>query len=132
MKALSRTDLPVTDKMYIAAATITMRGSFGEVSSLAERFELSRPTLYHLGQEVENLLSSQFEPLGSEPGVLWIRLDRAQIERAAVALRTVCPNSIPAIVDLLPLLYPGLKISFGKIQGILAEAESDLIAEAIA
>jgi len=123
MKVLSRTDLPVSEKVYLAASTITMNESFGQVSGLAERFELSRPTLYELGRETQELLRSEFEPLGSEPGVLWIRLDRAQLERAAVALRTVGPNSIPVILELLPLLYPGLKLSFGRLHGILAEAE---------
>ena len=123
MKALSRTDLPVSEKVYLAASTITMGESFGEVRSLAERFELSRPTLYELQREAEGVLREQFEPLGSEPGVLWIRLDRPQLERAAVALRTVGPNSVPVILELLPLLYPGLRLSFGRLHGILARAE---------
>jgi hypothetical protein len=124
MKVLSRTDLPVSEKVYLAASMITMSEPSGEVSRLAERFELSRPTLYDLKEEAQRAFCAQFEPLGSEPGVLWIRLDRAQLERAAVALRTVGPNSIPVILELLPLLYPGLELSYGKLHAILAEAES--------
>ena len=40
-----------------------------------------------------------------------------------VALRVVAPNSIRAIEQLLPLLYPGVRCSYGKIQQLLSEAE---------
>lgn len=123
MKVLSRTALPVSEKVYLAAQAMTMSDSFGEASALAERYSLSRPTLYELGREARAALGAQFEHLGSEPGVLYIRLDRAQLERAAVALRAGGPNSVPQIHELLPKLYPGLSLSYGRLHGILSEAE---------
>ena len=36
----------------------------------------------------------------------------------------MAPNSIRAIEDLLPVLYPGVKVSYGKVQQLLVEAEA--------
>ena len=44
--------------------------------------------------------------------------------RALVGLRAMAPNSIRAIEDLLPVLYPGVKVSYGKVQQLLVEAEA--------
>ena len=40
-----------------------------------------------------------------------------------VALRVLAPNAIRPIEDLVPLLYPGVKVSYGTIQQMLVEAE---------
>ena len=52
-----------------------------------------------------------------------VRVDDAQLRRAVVALRVLAPNAIRPIEDLLPLLYPGVKVSYGTIQQMLVEAE---------
>ena len=52
-----------------------------------------------------------------------VRVDDAQLRRAVVALRVLAPNAIRPIEDLVPLLYPGVKVSYGTIQQMLAEAE---------
>ena len=41
-----------------------------------------------------------------------------------VALRVLAPNAIRPIEDLVPLLYPGVKVSYGTIQQMLVEAEA--------
>ena len=41
-----------------------------------------------------------------------------------MALRVLAPNAIRPIEDLVPLLYPGVKVSYGTIQQILVEAEA--------
>ena len=41
-----------------------------------------------------------------------------------VALRVLAPNAIRPIEDLVPLLYPGVKVSYGTIQHLLVEAEA--------
>ena len=43
---------------------------------------------------------------------------------AVVALRVLAPNAIRPIEDLLPVLYPGVKVSYGTIQAMLVEAEA--------
>ena len=40
-----------------------------------------------------------------------------------MALRVLAPNAIRPIEDLVPLLYPGVKVSYGTIQHIF-EAEA--------
>ena len=52
-----------------------------------------------------------------------VRVDDAQLRRALVALRVMAPNALRPIEDLLPVLYPGVKVSYGKIQQLLVEAE---------
>ena len=38
-------------------------------------------------------------------------------------MRVLAPNAIRPIEDLVPLLYPGVKVSYGTIQQMLVEAE---------
>ncbi len=128
MKALARTDLTTPQKVYIGASTIAREGMYGGISSLARDFGVSRPTLYGLGEELRQVLGEEFESVLSMPGVLYIRVDRAQIERTAVALRCEGPNSIPAIREMLHNIYPGLRLSLGKLHSILAEAENCYVA----
>ena len=40
-----------------------------------------------------------------------MRVDDAQLHRAVVALRVLAPNAIRPIEALLPVLYPGVKVS---------------------
>ena len=71
----------------------------------------------------QSVLREHFETRLLEGSAVAVRVDDAQLRRALVALRVVAPNSIRAIEDLLPLLYPGVKVSYGKIQQLLVEAE---------
>lgn len=123
MKGLSRTDLHISEKVYLAAASVAMQGTYGAMSELAEDFELSRPTLYALGHESTQVLEQHFEASLPEPGVLWVRVDRRQLERATIALRCRIPSSVPALTELMPTLYPGIKISYGAMHAVVAEAE---------
>ena len=79
--------------------------------------------MYAVGATAEAVLRTHFEaPLLGGAGVD-VRVDDAQLRRAVVALRVVAPNAIRPIEDLLAVLYPGVKVSYGTIQGILVEAE---------
>ena len=51
-------------------------------------------------------------------------VDEAQLQRTIVALRAMSPNALRPIEDMLPIVYPGVAPSFGKIQSIAAEAEA--------
>jgi len=53
-----------------------------------------------------------------------VPVDEGQLRRATVALRVGGSNSVRAIEDLLPVLYAGLRVSHGKSQGFLVEAEA--------
>lgn len=117
MCGLARTDLTTSQKAQLAASALGGQGIYGRITEAANRFEVSRPTAYRAGQEAQEVLNRHF---ASEAIVA---IDEAQIRRTIVALRVMAPNSLRAIEDLLPIVYPGVKLSYGKIQEICAQAE---------
>ncbi len=124
MSGLTRTDLATIDKVDLAAASLAGQGMYGVVTELSERFGVSRPTVYAAQQQGLEALVGQFDVDVRTHRLGSMTIDRSQLERACVALRAMAPNSIRAIEGLLPILYPGVALSYGKIQGILAEAEA--------
>ena len=120
MTSLNRTTLSLAEKIQCAAQTVSEQ-YFGAISALSRQFGLSRPTVYELKAQTEAILSDHFDPLVSEAHT--ITVDQSQLERAIIALRVMAPNSLRAIEQLLPLLYPGMSYSYGKIQQIVATAE---------
>ena len=123
MTVLHRTDLTTSQKIECAAAAVARQHEHGSKTALSETYEISRPTVYAVGATVEAVLRTHFEaPLLGGAGVD-VRVDDAQLRRAVVALRVVAPNAIRPIEDLLPVLYPGVKVSYGTIQAMLVEAE---------
>ena len=123
MTVLHRTDLTTSQKIECAAAAVARQHEHGSKTALSETYEISRPTVYAVGATAEAVLRTHFEaPLLGGAGVD-VRVDDAQLRRAVVALRVVAPNAIRPIEDLLPVLYPGVKVSYGTIQAMLVEAE---------
>ena len=124
MTVLQRTDLTTSQKIQCAAAAVAGQHTHGSKTTLSEVYEISRPTVYAVGATAESVLRAHFEaPLLEGPGVT-VRVDDAQLRRAVVALRVLAPNAIRPIEDLVPLLYPGVKVSYGTIQAMLVEAEA--------
>ena len=56
------------------------------------------------------VLREHFEEPESDPTV-WVKVDKAQLRRAVVALRVMAPNALRPIEDLIPIVYPGVRIS---------------------
>ena len=79
--------------------------------------------MYAVGAAAESVLRSHFEAPLLQGAAVDVRVDDAQLRRAVVALRVLAPNAIRPIEDLVPLLYPGVKVSYGTIQQMLVEAE---------
>ena len=79
--------------------------------------------MYAVGAAAESVLRSHFETPLLQGAAVDVRVDDAQLRRAVVALRVLAPNAIRPIEDLVPLLYPGVKVSYGTIQQMLVEAE---------
>jgi transposase len=121
MTGLNKTDLPTTLEVELAASALSGQGEYGAITELAEMFEVSRPTVYGAARAAEEVLTQYFE--ASASGERKVIVDEAQLERMVVALRIIAPNSIRAIEDLIPVVYPGVHVSYGKIQQILHEAE---------
>src|ERR671915_1915500 len=54
--------------------------------------------------------------------------DPAQVQRTVVALRVMAPNALGPIEDMIPIMYPGVRLSYGKVQSMAAEAEAQAAA----
>jgi hypothetical protein len=92
------------------------------MTDLAQTFDVSRPTVYDAAQTAEDVLTQYFE--ASFIGEQNVIVDERQLERMVIGLRIVAPNSIRAIEDLIPIVYPDVHVSYGKIQRILIDAEA--------
>ena len=123
MTVLQRTDLTTSQKIQCAAAAVAGQHAHGSKTALSETYEISRPTVYAVGAAAESVLRSHFEAPLLQGAAVDVRVDDAQLRRAVVALRVLAPNAIRPIEDLVPLLYPGVKVSYGTIQQMLVEAE---------
>ena len=123
MTVLQRTDLTTSQKIQCAAAAVAGQHAHGSKTALSEAYEISRPTVYAVGAAAESVLRSHFETPLLQGAAVEVRVDDAQLHRAVVALRVLAPNAIRPIEDLVPLLYPGVKVSYGTIQQMLVEAE---------
>ena len=141
MTVLQRTDLTTSQKIQCAAAAVAGQHAHGSKTALSETYEISRPTVYAVGAAAESVLRSHFESPLLQGAAVDVRVDDAQLRRAVplaararlvplaararlvVALRVLAPNALRPIEDLVPLLYPGVKVSYGTIQQMLVEAE---------
>lgn len=120
MTGLHRTQLTLSQKIHCAAQALG-RQAHGVITALSVEFGLSRPTVYEAAATAEAVLAQHFTE--SERNVVRLAVDEQQLHRAVIALRVVAPNSIRAIEELLALLYPGHRVSYGKLPSWLVEAE---------
>ncbi len=124
MTGLSRTDLTAADKVHLAAAAFTQQGQHGAITQLADRFGVSRPTVYSASQQVAQVLDLHFAPQTRpvRPILVQVDVDDRQLQRTLIALRAICPSSTWNAEDLLPLIYPGLTRSHGYVVNTLKDA----------
>lgn len=124
MTGLGRTDLSTSHKAHLAASAFGQQGVYGAMTGLAEQYGVSRPTVYDAAKVGQAVLVEHFERAETDDSATWVGVDKAQLTRAIVALRVVAPNSLRAIETLLPILYPGVSMSYGSIQAVAVDAES--------
>jgi len=122
MTGLLRTHLPTSSKSELAASAFARQGEYGSVTALAERYGVSRPTVYTAAAEAHEALDSHYLGVEQQGKGTLVAIDDAQITRSIVALRVEGQNSIRAIEALLPKLYSGVRKSYGTIQEILVGA----------
>ncbi len=123
MTGLHRTDLTATLKSEFAAKALALQGCYGSVTELSQTYRVSRNTVYAAGDTAEKVLQGHFAKDEEALRAVQVTADETQLRRALLALRIMAPNTIRAIEDLIPILYPGLRVSYGKIQQILSEGE---------
>lgn len=123
MTGLMRTDLTPSHKVDLAASAWSRQAEYGATTELSRTFDVSRPTVYAAAKTASHVLGQYFRQYEEGQRPVTVTVDQAQLERAIVALRTVAPNSLRAIETMLPILYPDLHLSYGKLQAITVEAE---------
>jgi transposase-like protein len=96
----------------------------GTISEVSREFGIFRPTVYEARSTAGEVLRGHFEQEESAYRAVRVEVDDAQLERAVVALRVMAPNAIRPIEELVPILYPGVRVSYGKGQSILVQAEA--------
>lgn len=120
MTGLHQTELTLSQKVQCAAQALA-RQAHGVITALSVEFGISRPTVYEAASTAQAVLERHFDP--ASDGTVSLEVDQRQLRRAVVALRVVGMNSIRSIEELLPILYPGHRLSYGKVQSWLADAE---------
>lgn len=119
---LEKTDLTDFQKVQLAAAAVAHQGEFGAISDLADQYGISRNTVYDIKDKTHDILEQHVVHDDATP-MGWVPIDHNQITRAIIALRVVAPDSLRDIEELIPIIYPGFKLSYGSIQAIAAQAE---------
>ncbi len=123
MTGLHRTPLTTSQKVECAVLALAGQEVHGTVSELSRQFNISRPTVYDARGVAAEVLTEHFEKAEDQRQAVRVTVDEAQLQRTIVALRVMAPNAIRPIEELLPIVYPGVRISYGKVQSILAQAE---------
>lgn len=122
MPILDRTPLSSSDKRELISKTIICQ-AHGDISFLAQEYKLSRKTIYHTRHLVNFALNGLVADIDEPDVIARVDVDVHQLRRAIVALAITAPNSIRAIEEQIPLIYPGCKVSYGYIQGVIVEAQ---------
>ncbi len=106
MTRLHRTPLTLPEKIDFAARALATQDRHGAISDLSREFAVSRPTLYEARETLTEVLEAHFKK--SEPGSkpVCVMVDEGQLDGPTVALRDMSPNSIRALEDMLPIIYP--------------------------
>lgn len=130
MTELMRTGLPTSRKVELAACALGRQGQRGAMASLARDFGVARGTVYSAKETAREVLAAHFaeaeQPPATREPAPWqnVRVDEAHVRRVVAAQRVVVPGTLRPIVELLPILFPGLSLSYGGIQAMAADAEA--------
>ena len=123
MTSLHRTPLTTSQKIECVAKALAGQEDCGGIAGLSRSSGVSRPTVYAAKGAASEVLREHFEEPESDPTV-WVKVDSAQVRRTVVALRVMAPNALRPIEDMIPIIYPGVRLSYGKVQSMAAEAEA--------
>jgi hypothetical protein len=123
MTGLHRTPLRSSQKIECVAKALAGQEACDGIAGLSREYGVSRPTVYAAKGAASEVLREHFEEAESDPTV-WVKVNSAQVRRTVVALRVMSPNAVRPIEDLIPIVYPGVGLSYGKVQSMAAEAEA--------
>ncbi len=111
MTELHRTPLTTSQKVEFAALALAGQDSHGTVSALSREYAISRPTVYQAREAAGQVLTEHFTQESGGGRTVRVEVDESQLHRAVVALRAMAPNAIRPIEELLPITYPGVRLS---------------------
>ena len=124
MPILDRTQLEPSDKLHLLAKTLCCQ-AHGNITSLANDFSISRKAVYAARDALQVALNALISDKEKSDCIISVAVDKFQLRRAIVALSITSANSIRAIQDQIPIIYPGCSVSFGYIQGVIIEAQKN-------
>lgn len=122
MPILDRTQLETSDKLHLLAKTLSCQGH-GNITVLANDFSISRKAVYAARDAMQTALNALVYDEEEPDCIISVDVDKPQLRRAIVALSITSANSIRAIIEQIPIIYPGCSVSFGYIQGVIIEAQ---------
>ena len=122
MPILDRTPLEPSDKLHLLVKTLSCQ-AHGKITSIANDFSISRKAVYAARDAIQTALHALVYDKGAADCIVTIGVDKSQLRRTIVALSITSANSIRAIQEQIPIIYPGCTVSFGYIQGVIIEAQ---------
>lgn len=122
MPMLNRTKLDSSDKLDLLLKTASCQ-AHGAITSIANHFSISRKAVYKARNAVLKALNELVRDKNEPEYITTVGVDKSQLRRAIVALSITSANSIRAIQEQIPIIYPGCTVSFGYIQGVIVEAQ---------
>ena len=122
MPILERTQLNSSDKIDLLSKTLACQ-AHGAITSLSSEFNISRKAVYSAKDAVQTALHDIVVVTDKPDVITSVHIDVLQLRRAIVSLSITAPNSIRAIEEQIPIVYPGCKVSYGYIQGVIIEAQ---------
>jgi hypothetical protein len=124
MPILDRTQLDPSDKLHLLAKTLICQ-AHGNITSLANEFSISRKAVCTARNALQTALNTLVSDKKELDCIVSVAVDKSQLRRSIVALSITSANSIRAIQEQIPIIYPGCSVSFGYIQGVIIEAQKN-------
>lgn len=123
MIAPPQTHLEATPELDVALAVLSAQGRYGEMTRVAEEHGLARCTAYARRDEAIEALKAHYHWVQRWGVRGMVAVDQGQLKRFVISQYVEARSTIRRIEDVIPITYPGLKLSYGAIQAILANAQ---------
>ena len=100
-------DIDLSTRMHLSLRMLDPARPWGEASTLAREYGVSRKFLYQLRAQSEQVLCAALtpQPAGRKPQQTVLTVDRAFLCRAMLVLATAMPGTIRTIQLVLELLF---------------------------
>ena len=121
MPILGRTSLNASDKLHFLSKATACQ-AYGDISRVSSEFGVSRKTVHKTKKDGLEIFNKALAPSGLGTRVV---VDTPQLNRTIIGLSMCGVNSIRAILNAIPIIYPGVAPSFGYIQNLQIQAQKN-------